>query len=197
MDFIAFAKNVHNNAIVHGWWDEPRDLDEIVALICSEWSEALEEYRAGRPMVWYECMACGEPCKLPCKHATAFDYCDIHARSPKPEGIAVELIDGCIRILDYLVSTGQDPVEPDKLLGENSCTCSCAHLDLPHLVAYLHAETVTAWRNAQQGGGRVTFSRLIFSVFEWIRQQGLEPEEIMYGKHEYNITRPYKHGKII
>lgn len=30
----------------------------------------------------------------------------------------------------------------------------------------------------------------------WVRINGLDPEAIMREKHEYNKTRPYKHGKV-
>lgn len=50
MKFGEFAKEVHQNAVDHGWYEAERSVAEIFALIHSEWSEALEEYRAGRPM---------------------------------------------------------------------------------------------------------------------------------------------------
>ena len=37
------AKEIHENAVTHGWWDEERNLLEIVALCHSELSEAVEE----------------------------------------------------------------------------------------------------------------------------------------------------------
>lgn len=40
-----FAAEVHKNAVEHGWWEGERTFPEIVALIHSEVSEALEEYR--------------------------------------------------------------------------------------------------------------------------------------------------------
>lgn len=34
-------------------------------------------------------------------------------------------------------------------------------------------------------------------AFCWIRENGYDPAEIMKTKHEYNRTRPYKHGGMV
>ena len=42
IDIKEFIKEVHENAKAHGWHDEQRTFGEIIALIHSELSEALE-----------------------------------------------------------------------------------------------------------------------------------------------------------
>jgi len=117
-----FTREVHQNAVEHGWWDKERSFGEIIALCHSELSEALEEYRKGAPMVYcrdyneYYCGNCLNVRETFCNHGD------------KPEGVAVELADCIIRILDY-----------------------CG-------------------------------------------KEGIDIEAILKIKHDYNKTRPYKHG---
>lgn len=47
--FNAMAKDVHSNAVNHGWWEDDRSDGEILALIHSEVSETLEALRHGNP----------------------------------------------------------------------------------------------------------------------------------------------------
>ncbi|GHU66537.1 hypothetical protein FACS1894184_04760 [Clostridia bacterium] len=114
----ALAAEIHQTAIDHGWWDAPRGFPEVVALIHSELSEALEEHRAGRPNLWHVC-------EVFCKAGKAINTCGIDdnncpradkpddsdrccMREYKPEGVAVELADAIIRILDYCAYVGID-----------------------------------------------------------------------------------------
>ena len=135
MNLTDFAKEVHENARIHGWWNEERSFGEIIALCHSELSEALEEYRSGRPMFYFPCNAGGVCCEEDgSAHCGSRLYnpekpnAPCSAQSKKPEGIAVELADCIIRILDYC--------------------------------------------------GKV----------------GIDIEDVIRRKHEYNKTRPYRHG---
>ena len=74
MQISELQRSIHQLAIEKGWWQENRKIPELLCLIHSEISEALEAYRIKGIENWIE--------------------------NGKPEGVAVELADAIIRILD-------------------------------------------------------------------------------------------------
>lgn len=209
-DIAEFAREVHENAKAHGWWDEPRNGAKVRALIHSEWSEALEEARAGRPLVWHGCKSvytdiC-ELCETCANKADGkvVELCPLYME--KPEGIAIELIDGCIRILDCLVQRGGNIHKNIDMLEleKDSYYAMCADVEenkvIEKSVTKMSVEEVvdllhytTAFDRENEKNGMLLYA---FGVAcAWVRAQGLDPVKLMQEKHEYNKSRPYKHGK--
>ena len=194
IDLNEFAKEVHANAVAHGWYDGgERTEAEIFANIHSEWSEAFDAYAHGLPWYYHHC---GDPAT---KDRICEDFADCYSRkigwdgdhcfmrNKKPEGIAVELIDGVIRILDfvgYMVSKGEkiSACWPFVEIEENFCKLICVMHDLTHYARCFKCDT------------EASLSLIIGNVFGLVRKMGLDPETIMIEKHEYNKTRPYRHG---
>ena len=117
MEIKDIVQKAHDNAVKHGFWDPPLPFGTAIALIHSELSEALEEERAGNPLVYYPCNA-GGVCEDD-RHEEGVtcgsriydpDHPDApcSARSKKPEGVAVELADAVIRIADLCGHLGID-----------------------------------------------------------------------------------------
>lgn len=79
MKINELVKAAHENAIEKGWWQEERSFGELIALMHSELSEALEDYRNGlKPTFAYKDKN-GKPCGIPSELADVvirvFDAC--------------------------------------------------------------------------------------------------------------------------
>jgi len=219
MNLAETAKMVHENAVAHGWWETERDDHELLALIHSEWSEALEEFRAGRPMIWFECAdgveAALQGCGINgvCKETHLCAY-----RKSKPEGIAVEIIDGCIRILDLLghdhffekVAAIDDESLNIKTLDDliEKVPNAYNEVELPELISWLHYFTAVAvdalyselpiMRDDNEECIRNRFCTGLLEAFgiaaKWLQLKQIDFEHILEVKHNYNVSRPYRHG---
>lgn len=213
MSLAAMAREVHANAVAKGFWEQP-DQDYVYGLIHGEWSEALEEARAGRPDRWYRCeIFDGVDCTGPdmCRKAIKIHhaYPCLH-RGSKPEGVCVELIDGAIRILDYyafafaadldidlggtleyyLVPDEDDPRALEEITGGS----------VGELVCTLHHLTSHAWSAHVKGDNAREAEALLLTVVTacvWICGRGFDPAALLAEKHAFNTTRSYKHGKLL
>ena len=209
MNLNEFAREVHENAVAHGFYDPAPSDAETIALIHSEISEALEKWRNNQPMAWYECDG---PVCIPHQDEWCAGIDDetgkpCHLRDPKPHGIAVELIDVMLRILDAATAWGlelqesywssSDPYRyADQFyLTPRSIVVGYA---LPELVCELHylMDELYIMRRTRQDAQDIAIkmSIPIYLIYTWLHAQNLDPEALLREKHTYNKTRPYRHG---
>ena len=98
-DILTLQREVHQIAVDHGWWDDPEN-DNVptkIALMHSELSEALEEFRNDRmDLYWGERTTYGVGGEA------------LVTIGEKPEGFGVELADAVIRIFDLASRLGLD-----------------------------------------------------------------------------------------
>lgn len=94
MNINDAVKASYENAKDHGWHDQERTIGDLICLMHSELSEALEEHRNG-------------------KAPTEIYYNE--SKPTKPEGIPVELADCVIRIFDFCGLYGIDLEEALKI----------------------------------------------------------------------------------
>lgn len=148
-DLNEFAKEVHENAVNHGFWEDSTD-ERQIALIHSEWSEALQADRSG---------------------------CT-------PREVCTELIDGVLRVLDYCAAKGHAVVDCVDVDGN-----AIVFFDL--ICALHHCTDMFGIRR----DGHFLANTIVMIVFTFVHACGFDPYELMKQKHEFNLTRPPKHGK--
>lgn len=194
IDLNEFKKEVHENLVKHGFWDGEYSDAVAISLIHAEISEVLEEWRDNSPMEYYICDYDGEICDktTDCAHYDGGD-CAIGQQQPKPYGVAVELIDVVLRILDTAAAWDVDvDISDCSDLGFRNAS-------VPQLVACLHQHTSEVYErccspDAEEYDPDGRFATMVCIIFEWLRAHGVYPEPLMRRKHEYNQTRAYKHG---
>lgn len=103
MDLKATAKEIHENAAAKGFWDKERNVGEMLMLIVSEASEALEADRIGKYSDWHM----GDPPIIQSDNLTDGRFFELFTKYVKGT-MEDELADVVIRVMDMMYSRGGD-----------------------------------------------------------------------------------------
>lgn len=182
---------------VKGWWEEFEvDLNglkvidrlalysvlpEKLALIHSEISEALEDYRVDK------------------MHT-------VHNTAGKPEGFYSELADVVIRIFDFVVANSTYSIShrpSDILYSPLFCCLSVEesavihHASMPYFLNMLHDCVSSASKDVHAGThdwGNTALMEAVRFIMEKFHHEGVDFWAEVERKMAYNKTRPYRHG---
>ncbi|GBF73138.1 hypothetical protein PA598K_01423 [Paenibacillus sp. 598K] len=195
MNIGNLVQEAHQNAVSKGWWNEDRTYGELIALVHSEVSEALEDYRNGKGIneVWYEhknvvggdVYVSGQPYLL--------------GSEGKPCGIPSELADICIRIFDI---AGRYEWRDDL----ESYVFSQMHISdeeesFAEALTGIHHDLSESWINYKRGDRLAPISHLAYAVLavtQLADKHNVDLEQAIAEKMAYNATRPQRHGgKVI
>ena len=168
--YDELAKRAHDTAVAKGFWETERNMGEMLALISSEISEALEAHRDARPM-WVE-------------------------PSGKPEGQAVELADAIIRCLDILFHLHGPEIDALVDIWTGGVVVPGPDVNFGERLMMVHERVARAFNNRINQRVVVMFLTHVVILCEaYIEDCGADPETTIRLKMDYNDTRPYKHGK--
>ena len=179
MDLKALQREAHAIALSKGWWDEERTFGDLIALVHSELSEALEAYReyGNTTNAWMELV-------------------DEDSDDRIPVGVGHELADVVIRVADmaehygvsFPTNTENSAVWHIKNVGSFGDWIAECHSSVSEVLAtfkrfHANPETICG-----------SLWGLLGHVFSMATHHGIDLGAAIEAKMEYNRTRPYRHG---
>ena len=207
MELSELQKVAHAIARDKGWWDQERTFGDLIALIHSELSEALEAYRE-RGLETWSTLRMDEGAG-PITLSSISDLDTLKARLgeaalEKPEGVASELADVVIRVADLAEFYGAN-VDPATAVRDRPSLEAninlAAKLSFGHWISMLHWFTATAFEEcAWFAPSERTFEwveslgELIYGVQAMAAHYNIDLDVAIAAKMAYNRTRPYRHG---
>ena len=194
MNLTELQREAHAIAKDHGWWDEERTFGDLIALVHSELSEALEEYR--------------ERGIEPGLSATAPDgrtylYFNVDMSSAeipddwttKLAGVPYELADVVIRVVDMAEYYGVDlaslrvgmNVPHDQSFGDY---ISFAH----EYLSGAYSAYRIGLREGRPNRWGMNMAWLVMFITVISERYGINLDTAITAKMEYNRGRSYRHG---
>ena len=181
MNLAELQREAHAIAKEHGWWDEERTFGDLIALVHSELSEALEAYREHGGVV------------------NMFKYSDgtkwfWHDTSGHPVGVASELADVVIRVADMAEHYDWD------LSGWEDADISHTIVDptFGDWICLIHGSLTWAFvglcTTLQRSEWIEPLKTALRLVNDMAAHYGIDLDTAIEAKMEYNRIRSYRHG---
>lgn len=183
MDLNKLAKEIHENAKAHGWYDEEHSREHYLMLVITELSEAIEADRKGenanvdRFNEWMN-----RPMYL-AQYTEVDRLKDAFERFIKGT-IDEELADACIRLLDFAGAIDEDLKEVDEEYVDYIADYFAKIKEFTQQIYHIIYDDLTSYR----------LWKTLMSIFALCKVRNIDIEWFIQQKMKYNKLRPYKHG---
>ena len=177
-DLNMLAAEIHSAAVEKGFWAVEEAEEKHIAKMHGELSEALQEDRCGRPLLYVDDI------EVSC---AITDPAQFDGR--KPEGVAAELADFVMMLLDW--AKARDVVIDDYIKEP----MSLASESLPYFVKTMH-EGIVLVSIEYVKKPEQHYAYMARCVEMWLRKRGVDLWEVIRLKMEYNKSRPALHGRL-
>ena len=111
----------------------------------------------------------------------------------KPEGVAAELADFVMMVLDWAKARDEMIADPDKNFRKDS-VLEFEKVTLPHLVNNMH-ESVMLVANDWISRPDIQFAFMVHCVASWLKARDIDLFDVIRQKMAYNESRPALHGR--
>ena len=193
MNLADLQREAHAIAKDHGWYDTEHTFGDLIALVHSELSEALEAYREWELIPYVRCWQ-GARYDV---HPADQIHPDNH-NGTKPVGVASELADVVIRVADMAEHYHWDLdavsiPEPEEWMEFSPPKSFGDWIGLCHI----HASDalVKAWMPPERfQTPSVSLNLVIRTVQRMAAHYGIDLDAAIEAKMEYNRIRSYRHG---